>query len=181
MIWTVTDASGRTATCTQLVTVKDHELPTIICKDDQIRCITIAANNDYTAIGAEFDPVSFSDNCTGATISNNFNGLASLAGAAFPSGPSTVIWTVEDASGNETTCDVVVTINPRPTVVVSGDATICSGTSTQVKFDFTGTGPWNLTYSDGVTTYPVVTGITVDPYYLTVWPATRTWTYTATA
>ena len=32
--WTVTDNSGNTATCTQVVTVEDNEDPTITCPSD---------------------------------------------------------------------------------------------------------------------------------------------------
>jgi PKD repeat protein len=93
---------------------------------------------------------------------------------------------------------VTVVVEPRPTVAVSGGGTMCSGSVPSgppplpgehgsggdsgfpgVSFAFTGVAPWNLTYSDGTTNH-TVTGITNNPYVLTVSPSVTS-TYTATA
>ncbi len=65
----------------------------------------------------------------------------------------------------------------RPTVVVSGTTTICNGQSTDVSFNFTGTGPWNLTYTVNGSPTSVITND--DPYILTVNPVANA-TYLAT-
>jgi hypothetical protein len=39
-----------------------------------------------------------------ASVTNDFNGLSTLAGAVFPAGLTTVIWTITDNSGNTATC-----------------------------------------------------------------------------
>jgi len=75
-------------------------------------------------------------------------------------------------SGNGT-----VQVNPVPTVTLAGSQTICTGGSTALTASFTGVGPWNFTYTAGVT--PVtVNGITANPYVFTVTPSVST-TYTA--
>jgi Invasin, domain 3/Bacterial Ig-like domain (group 1)/Cadherin-like domain len=63
-----------------------------------------------------------------------------------------------------------------PTATVSGGGTICGGGSSSVSAALTGTGPWNVTWSDGVTD----TGVASSPDTRTVSPASTT-TYTVTA
>ena len=86
--WTVTDAAGNTAQCTQDVTVVDNENPTITCD----AAVTVANDaGDCTAAMVLPNPT-FGDNCPGATVAND-------APAAFPVGTTTVTWTVTDAAG----------------------------------------------------------------------------------
>jgi len=94
------------------VEVYDEENPIIDCTN--IVNLVRSNNTDecsYTVVGTEFDPSFFSDNCPGATITNDYNNSPSLAGAEFPVGLTIVIWTVTDASGNTVTCSSKVTIN----------------------------------------------------------------------
>jgi hypothetical protein len=60
----------------------------------------------------------------------------------------------------------------------SGNTTICEGEVTQLSITLTGNGPWDVTYTDGVTTY-TLTDIT-SPYNVNVTPAVTT-TYTITS
>lgn len=62
---------------------------------------------------------------------------------------------------------VVTTINP--TGAISGNNTICTGTSTTLSIDVTGTGPWNGTLSDGT----AFSGSS-SPLIVTVSPTTNT-------
>ena len=51
----------------------------------------------YTAVGTEFDPTAFARQLPGINDHNNYNSTNTLAGAIFPKGTTTVIWTVTDA------------------------------------------------------------------------------------
>ena len=142
VIWTVTDATGNTATCSFTVTVNDSEDPTISCVVNQTRDADPGVCT-YTTQGTEFDPTAFNDNCPGSTVSNNYNSLATLAGAIFPNGTTTVIWTVTDATGNTATCSFTVTVNdsedPTISCVVNqtrdADPGVCTYTTQGTEFD----------------------------------------------
>ncbi len=72
-----------------------------------------------------------------------------------------------------------ITVNPSPTASLSGSSTNCAGLSKNLSIAFTGTSPWNITYTDG--TNPItISGITTNPYLLSVNPIVTT-NYSLTA
>ncbi len=98
--------------------------------------------------------VVYSNGASNTTV-NNYN-----SGANIPVSPNVTrtftLVSVTDANGCLSTGlsgSAVVTVNPSPTAsVLSGTATICSGTSTNLKVTITsGTGPFTVVYSDGST------------------------------
>ncbi len=74
------------------------------------------------------------------------------------------------------TGSATVSINPVPAAVVSGDATVCQGASTQIQAALTGTAPWTVQWSDGITQ----SGVAASPAVRTVTPASTT-VYTVTS
>ncbi|MCC5654083.1 T9SS type A sorting domain-containing protein [Nostoc sp. XA013] len=75
--------------------------------------------------------------------------------------------------------NTILVINSRPTAVISGDQSVCQGSvSSELSIALTGTAPWNLTYTDGTSTFPI-TNIQTSPYTFTV-TANETKTYTVT-
>ncbi|MFD0976413.1 HYR domain-containing protein, partial [Salinimicrobium gaetbulicola] len=125
--WTITDATGiNSVSCSFDVVVTDNEIPEISCINEQNR-VTDAGECTYTAVGTEFDPATFGDNCPGATITNDFNNSNSLAGAVFPEGTTTVTWTVIDATGNNSqdcSFNVIVTDNEDPGITAPSDVSV---------------------------------------------------------
>jgi len=114
--WTVTDASGNTATATQLVTVVDQTAPVATAPAN----ITVAANNFCEATGVDLGTPNATDNCTNnLTITNN-------APATYPLGSTTVTWTITDAAGNVTTVDQTVTVvdETAPVVLLAATSVI---------------------------------------------------------
>jgi gliding motility-associated-like protein len=67
-----------------------------------------------------------------------------------------------------------------PTAVLSGSDAICAGGDGQVTVDFTGVGPWSISYDDGTGNIQTVNGINQNPYTLDVSPSATT-TYCLTA
>ncbi len=100
----VTDASGKTSTCSFTVTVIDNLAPSISCPSN------IYVNNTSGICGAVVyytAPVG-TDNCTGAATTQT-GGLAS--GSTFPVGVTTNTYRVTDATGQTVTCSFTVTVN----------------------------------------------------------------------
>ena len=122
--YTVTDACGNSSTAQQTITIDDTTSPTISCVANQTRS-TDTGVCTYTAVGAEFDPTATGDNCSIASVTNDFNGTATLAGAVFPIGATTVVWTITDDCGNSQNCSFVVTVidNELPVIVCPSDLT----------------------------------------------------------
>ena len=71
---------------------------------------------------------------------------------------------------------VTVVIQEVPTGVISGDNTICEGESTNLTFTLTGTGPWDIVYTDGTTDFNVTAN--ASPHVVAITPAVGTITYT---
>ena len=122
--WTVTDAAGNTATCTQDVVITDDELPTITCPPNQTVGTDFGLCSSSSVI---LGTALVADNCGVASITNN-------APATFSIGSTTVTWTVTDDSGNVQTCDQIIILEdieaPAVTcpasIMVNTDASMCT-------------------------------------------------------
>jgi hypothetical protein len=116
--YTVTDASGNSASCSFDVTVNDTENPTITCPAN------ITTNTDPGVCGAVVTyNITSSDNCPGEAI-NQTAGLTS--GSVFPIGTTTNTFVVTDAAGNKASCsfDVTVVDNELPVISCNAPRTI---------------------------------------------------------
>ncbi len=142
---TITDVNGNIATCNTSVSVVDEQEPVITAPANIIaNTLTGTCVNDAVALGTP----TTSDNCT-VTITNN-------APLSFQIGTTTVIWTVTDAAGNESSAEQTVTILDReaPRVPVLADVTgECSASATtptttdNCDTEITGTTEDALTYT----------------------------------
>lgn len=108
VVWTVTDLSGNIKTATQTVTVKDTSLPTISAPAN----IVVTANNSCVMFNINLGTPTTFDNCSIASVTNN-------APVVYPTGVTTITWTVTDTSGNTATATQTVTVKDivNPTIV----------------------------------------------------------------
>jgi uncharacterized protein YjdB len=88
----------------------------------------------------------------------------------------TISVTANNSCGTSSASTLAVIANPRPTATVSGGGFITAGGSAPIQAALTGTSPWNVTWSDGVTQ----NGVTASPATRNVSPSSST-TYTVTA
>jgi hypothetical protein len=121
--WTVKDIHGNSATCTQKVTVKDHQNPTITQCPASITVNTgpSRATCDQTA---SWTPPIASDNCGIASFTSDHN-----PGDAFPVGTTKVTYTAKDDAGNTSTCCFnVIVLDTTPPLITGCPGNITVGT-----------------------------------------------------
>jgi hypothetical protein len=162
VVWTVTDASGNSATCTQKVIVVDNQAPSISCPADIVTATDpgqcSASNVTYT--------VSTSDNCTNVTAV-----CSPPSGSTFLVGVTAVACGATDAAGNTNSCSFTVTVSdteapsiscPAP-VTVNADAGLCSasGVALGVPLSTNDNCGVSTVVNDGSEPYPVGTNAVV--------------------
>lgn len=166
-----TDAAGNTTDCSFSVEVLDIEDPQITCPSN-ISVLSTLAN--CGAVITYSTPVG-TDNCPGVTtaITAGFP-----SGSPFPQGTTTVSYLTIDASGNTDDCSFTVTVDPVPNGDMSIPPTsICQGETTTITFNFTsGTGPYNVSITDGVSVFNV-NGVQTGDTYVVTPPTTVTYSY----
>ena len=134
VVFTVTDNSGNTATCSFTVTVNDTEAPVFAnCPSNINTCGASVAT--WTAPTA-------TDNCSVTVTSSH------TSGDVFPIGVTTVTYTATDASGNTAVCSFNVIRNNILTADAGTNKEICIGSSTAMGGAPTASGgDGNYTYT----------------------------------
>ena len=135
-----------------------------------IFCVT---GTDPSPVITGTGPGSFSS--TVGLIINSSTGVIDLSAST----PNTYTITHTVVSGSCTDIQTFdITINPIPTAAVSGGGVVCLGNPIpDVSIDFTGTGPWTFTYTDG-STLTTITNTSADPYIISN-PPNGSYTVTA--
>ena len=168
VIYTATDGTGNSATCSFDVTVLDDTPPVISgCPSD----IIVSANGSCEAI-VNWTPPSATDNCTTPiTPASPFS-----SGDTFGLGTTTVIYTATDDAGHSATCSFDVTVIDDTPPVITGcptDIVVSANGSCEAIVNWT---PPNATDNCTAPITPVSSLSSGDTFGL----GTTTVTYTAT-
>jgi hypothetical protein len=107
--YTITDASGNSATCVQVFTINDATKPVITCNADLVSSPNTDACEANINVSA---PTAISENCSLVNINPEYsyrlgdNPVATLVTGSgsinetFPEGTTTITWTITDLCGN---------------------------------------------------------------------------------
>jgi len=126
--WTVTDIHGNvTDTAKQEVIVIDNQPPVVV-----VNAITISAQTGRCDAFISITQPEANDNCGIATITGVRNDGLSLTDA-FPTGTSTITWTVTDVNGNVriATQTVQVADNQAPQIACAANLAFCQSANNQ--------------------------------------------------
>ena len=167
VLWTVTDASGNTNTCTQTIIVTDNEVPSITCASNQTQTADGGVCNAAVTVVAP----ATGDNCAVATVVNDHTGTSDASGT-YNVGTTAVVWTVTDIHANSSSCTQTITVtdDEKPSISCAADQTqtadggVCNAAVTVVSpatndncavatvtNSFTGTSDASGTYNVGTT------------------------------
>lgn len=103
--WTVTDGSGNTATCTQLVTVNDIEAPVFVtCPSN----IVVSNTPGLCGASVNYPTPTFTDNCSATMAQTDGTGFTS--GNFFPIGTTVQTYVITDGAGNTASCSFTITV-----------------------------------------------------------------------
>ena len=120
--WTVTDYSGNFSTAIQTVTVTDDEAPQITCPSTVTINTAPGQCNAYVNVPLP----TATDNCSVASVSNDFNSGGLDASDTYPLGITTITFTVTDSVGFSSTCslDIFVVNSQSPSLTLNGPSSL---------------------------------------------------------
>jgi gliding motility-associated-like protein len=167
---TVTDAGGNEASCSFILEISETVAPTITCPSNISICDSVVTYSDPT----------FNDNCFAYLTQTDMTGLSS--GSVFPTGITTLDYSVADSSGNMAMCsfDVEVLESPSPAIILEDTLIVCDANSGIISAESIsqGTGTWSVVSGGGNFNNPFAptTGVNnlMDGESVFVWTVTAT-------
>ena len=156
--------------------------PTSVCEGDPVDYEYTFTNTGGIEVTVDLSDDKLGSLYTGHVVAIGATDTFTVEDVILPPGvtENEATFTVHSAGQPDETCKSTasVTVHENPTAVVSGDNSYCADNVHLVTIQaaLTGTGPWDVTWSDGVTQ----TGVTTSPASRQVNPSSTT-VYTVTA
>lgn len=193
VVWTITDLSGNSITCSQNITINDR-VPSLNCPSN------LTAMADFEKMFASNVPVpspTFGDDCPGLILTWTMTGVTTgsspssgvnifPATSTFNVGVTTIQYNLEDANGHKVSCSFTVTVEAKPDITCQPDVTkisnagICN-TSLDPGFPVKVSGVEPITYTwtmSGANSGSGTGAITPIPYSFNLGVTSITWTAT---
>jgi len=174
---TTTETLGVAASKSISITTR----PTATLSGTNTICDGSASQLTFNLTGTQPFSLTYKDNLNNSTTVTGITSTTYTVNVNPSASRTYTIVSLSDAQCSSLASDLsgsaVVTVNPRPTGVISGTATICNGTSSVLSFVLTGTAPYSLTYNDSQNGSTTITGIQSSTYTISVAPRSNT-TYT---
>jgi gliding motility-associated-like protein len=160
----VTDNSGCTAAINETYTVTVRPLVTSVFNPEPDICIgsNLVLDMGHSAAGSYSVEYSIGGTLQVPAVVVADGGTLDVPD---PATSGTFVYDIESISyttlplcpsGDAASPSINVIVDPLPTAVLSGDATICSGNCHNFTLTLTGTGPWTVTYTLGGVPQPVL-------------------------
>lgn len=174
--YTVTNVTG---TCTGIssgsVAVVPEGPPNAVLSGTQTTCISVGAILTVNFTGTGPFSLVYTDGTANYTLNNITANPYSWTVNPGGSQKTYQLISVTGACAGTVSGTAVVDVQPRPVAVLSAPLGVCTGSTALLTAQLTGTGPWNLTYTDGTSIY-TENGIAGSPYSWSITPlATATW------
>ena len=159
---TYTEATTK-AFASQKITVKDITTAPTLIDETYKGCPEVGMLNLNTQVSSDATNLKFYTTETGSVTDNQAN--KNTEG-------TTIYWVsnTEDGKCESPRTKLDITVYPQPTAALSGDATICKGSSSNLLVTLTGKPSYTVKLSDGTEERLNVTGnITVNPTATTIY------------
>ncbi len=139
------------------VTVSTFEAPTASISGGGNVCEGESAQLSIDLTGTAPWSITYTDGTTETSVSSSTDVYS------FAAGPGTYnLVSVNDANcSGEAVGNATISTLEAPTATISGGGNICEGQTASINFSFTGTAPFNFTYSDGVTNFTETSSSTI--------------------
>ena len=175
-IVSITDANNCTNTGSGTTTITVNPLPTISIGGTTPICTGQSSNLSFTLGGTAPYNVNYLAGGSPANVTLDAAGTVSGTPLSVTPNNTTTYTLVDVTDDNNCTASangsITIVVNPLPTATMSGSTSICDGQSTALDFNFTGTGPYNISYDINSTNTSAVLNNNVDS--IIVSPSTTT-------